>query len=140
MPLIAVATGPDADSEVRIVRFPDFNHELRLTIWHNAHGISLSCLARLSASRSIQLLSFRDIGITAHVVDVSFRSSSIAPSESIVGLQLDYLIVISDSVVVVAVVHIGVTSVLKGEGAFGIESNCLIKIGDGSIIIALVCI
>ena len=36
MRLIAVVTVPDGDFEVRIFRCPDRNHELRLTIWHNA--------------------------------------------------------------------------------------------------------
>jgi hypothetical protein len=36
MPLIAVVTGPDGDSEVRIFRCTECNHELRLTIWHSA--------------------------------------------------------------------------------------------------------
>ena len=83
---------------------------------------------------------FRNIGTAAHVVDIPFRSSSIAKSKGIVGVKSNCLVVISDGSFVVAFIHISVTPVLEGEGAFGIESNCRVKIGNGSLIVALVCI
>ena len=135
--LIAIATG---NSEVRIYRFPDFNRELTRTIWHNVTNMSLRCLAILSARGSVQLPGFRYIGTPAHVVDIPFRSSSIAKSESIVGVKSNRLVVISDGSFVVTFIHVSVTPVLEGEGAFGIEPNCRVKIGDGSIIVAFVCI
>jgi hypothetical protein len=93
-----------------------------------------------SARGSVQLPGFRYIGTPAHVVDIPFRSSSIAKSESIVGVKSNRLVVISDGSFVVAFIHVSVTPVLEGEGAFGIEPNCRVKIGDGSIIVAFVCI
>src|SRR6516164_10001864 len=102
--------------------------------------MSLRSLAISSARGSVQLSGFRDIGTAAHVVDIPSRSSSIAKSESIVGVKSNRLVVISDGPIVVAFIHISVTPVLEGEGAFGIESNCRVKIGDGSIIVAFVCI
>jgi hypothetical protein len=93
-----------------------------------------------SACGSVQLPGFRDIGTAAHVVDIPFRSSSIAKGESIVGVKPNRLVVISEGSIEVAFVHIGVTPVPKGEGAFGIKSDRLVKIGDGSIIIAFICI
>jgi hypothetical protein len=35
MHLIAIVPVPGGDSEVRVFRCPDCNHELRLTFWHN---------------------------------------------------------------------------------------------------------
>ena len=35
MDLIAIVSSPGGDSEVRIFRCPECNHELRLTVWHN---------------------------------------------------------------------------------------------------------
>src|SRR6516164_4775572 len=69
-----------------------------------------------------------------------FRSSSIAKSESIIGVKSNCLVVISDGVIVVAFIHIDVTPVPKGEGAFGIQSDRLVKISDGSIVVAFICI
>ena len=85
-------------------------------------------------------LSFRDIRITAHVVGIQFRSSSSAKSESIVGIESNRLVVISDGSVVVAFVPISIAPVPKGETAFGIEPDRLVKIGDGLVIVAFVCI
>src|SRR5689334_3989819 len=102
--------------------------------------MSLSLFTLSSARGSVQSPGFRDIGTAAHVVDIPFRSSSIAKSKSIVGVKSNRLTVISDGSIVVAFIHISVTPVLEGEGAFGIESNCRVKIGNGSLIIAFVCI
>jgi hypothetical protein len=36
MQLISIIPVPGDGSEIRIFRCPDCNHELRLTVWHNA--------------------------------------------------------------------------------------------------------
>src|SRR6516165_6092903 len=127
-----------ADSEVRIVRFPDFNHEAYTRDLAKGDATSLRSLATSSARGSVQLSGFRDIGTAAHVVDIPFRSSSITKSESIVGVKSNRLVVISEGSFVVAFTQISVTPVLEREGAFGIESDCLAKIGDSFFIIAFV--
>src|SRR6516225_240848 len=102
--------------------------------------ISLSSLAISSARGSVQLPGFRDIGTAAHVVDIPFRSSSIAKSKGIVGVKSNCLVVISDGSFVVAFVCINDASVPKGVGALGFESNRLVKIGKRSVVGAFACI
>src|SRR6516164_1200807 len=100
--------------------------------------MSLRSLAMSSARGSVQLPGFRDIGTAAHVVDIPFRSSSFAKSQSIVGVKSNHLVVISDGSIVVTFIHESVTPIPVRESAFGIESDCLAKIGDSFFIIAFV--
>jgi len=46
MDLIAIVSSPGGDSEVRIFRCPECNHELRLTIWHNDVSANIGRLLR----------------------------------------------------------------------------------------------
>ena len=81
---------------------------------------------------------FRNIRITVRVVDILFRSSSIAKSESIVGVKADRLVKVGDGSVVVAFVHIQDASVPKGASTLGVKSDRLAKVGEGSVIVAFV--
>jgi hypothetical protein len=100
--------------------------------------MSLRSLAISSARGSVQLSGFRDIGTAAHVVDIPFRSSSFAKSQSIVGVKSNHLVVISDGSIVVAFIQVSVTPIPVRESAFGIESDRLVKIGNGSFVITFV--
>jgi hypothetical protein len=102
--------------------------------------VSLVKPAISSATRRAKLPSSRNIRISAHLFYIPLRPSSIAKSESIVGIKSDRHIKIGDGSAVVAFERINDAPVSKGVSALGVYSNSLIKISDGSFVLAFVCI
>ena len=65
-------------------------------------------------------------------------SSSIAKSESIVGIKSDRFVVIDNGSIMIAFVRIRNAPVAKGESALGIKSDRFAVISDGSIVVAFI--